>query len=277
MVSPSSGVPLCRAEQAKLRKAKPRLLCPPRAGTPTPLGLPELRGRRQELAAPAPRLSIWWQSSRVCQSSATPGPRGDSPEQKGPVPQQPVLHFSLAGSLWLAVLCPHFLLSRGVLSAGHLTGPVLSGLSLAGPQTRDPCGSPALPSAHLGESCSRAPEGKSSQASTGAAQRRCSCCNFTLQYQRAKFCFAKSTAPDNPLPLSRERLGKLPCHRGSPQPLLPPSLFQQHLTSAGPGETVSCFLFNQRSLAGSCLLAGTLQAWQLLRKPPLCSLSFSLP
>lgn len=107
---------------------------------------------------------------------------------------QPVLHFSLARSLWLAVLC---LSSCYHVVSFHLAiSPALfcRACPCLGCERRPGCldlGDPALPTADLGESCSQAPEGKSSLVGTGDVRYRCSRCKFNLQYQRAKVCFAK--------------------------------------------------------------------------------------
>lgn len=87
----------------------------------------------------------------------------------------------------------------------------------------------------------------------------------------------QSTAPDDPQPLGQERLSELPSpqDRGSLQPPLAtiPVPAASHL-GRSRGNCLLFSLFNLRSLAGSCLLAEMLQAWQLLRKPPLCCVSF---
>lgn len=140
----------------------------------------------------------------------------------------------------------NFLLSRGVLLPGRLTSPACRACPWLGHGGRPGCldlGDPALPTSSLGESCSPAPEGKSSLVSTGDVQYRCSCCKFALRYQRAKVCFAKHCPrhPPAPWPGAAGRAA-ISQDRGSLQPLLSPPLLQQHLTSAGPGETVFCFL-----------------------------------
>jgi len=192
----SSSVTLRGAGQAEVERL--RLLGPSRAGTPAPLGLPELRGRGQELAAPPPRPSVSWQSSGVCRSSATPGPRGGSRSGTA-ASHQPVLHFSLA--LRPAARCR-------LLSFRPAVAPVL--FRGARPWVTQPCpaavgAAPRPPREHQGRAVSP----------------------LMLQIQPPKpksFFFAlQSTAPDKPLPLGPRRRGELPPPqaRGSPQPLCP--------------------------------------------------------